>query len=263
MFLLNSFLLFFIKFYNDPKKTNLIIFSVVSSLLILLRGEFYLFVIFSLAFLLLKKKKLIEIILSSLLIILLISPYLYRNFNTFDVITITKSSGFNLLKGNNPKSKVEGIGLFGDVEGVVPEVRIELEKLYAQGPIIKHDLEKDRILLDQAINFIKENPKKYLSLYMQKFLSFFFIDINSTYPNYYSLPHIIPKVILSITTLIGIILLFSFKITLLNYLIFFYLTNIALFSIFFILPRYSLILLPIQLIISIEGMRILVRKLAN
>ena len=263
MFLINSFLLIFIRFYNDPKKTNLIIFSVISSLLILLRGEFYLFVIFSLIFLLLKKKKLIEIILSSLLIILLISPYLYRNFNTFDVITITKSSGFNLLKGNNPKSKVEGIGLFGDVEGVVPEVRIELEKLYAQGPIIKHDLEKDRILLDQAINFIKENPKKYLSLYMQKFLSFFFIDINSTYPNYYSLPHIIPKVILSITTLIGIILLFSFKITLLNYLIFFYLTNIALFSIFFILPRYSLILLPIQLIISIEGMRILVRKLAN
>lgn len=263
MFLINSFLLIFIRFYNDPKKTNLIIFSVISSLLILLRGEFYLFVIFSLIFLLLKKKKLIEIILSSLLIILLISPYLYRNFNTFDVITITKSSGFNLLKGNNPKSKVEGIGLFGDVEGVVPEVRIELEKLYAQGPIIKHDLEKDRILLDQAINFIKENPKKYLSLYMQKFLSFFFIDINSTYPNYYSLPHIIPKVILSITTLIGIILLFSFKITLLNYLIFFYLTNIALFSIFFILPRYSLILLPIQLILSIEGIRILVRKLAN
>ena len=263
MFLINSFLLFFIRFYSDPKKTNLIIFSVISSLLILLRGEFYLFVIFSLIFLLLKKKKLFEIILSSLLIILLISPYLYRNFNTFDVITITKSSGFNLLKGNNPKSKVEGIGLFGDVEGVVPEVRIELEKLYAKGPIIKHDLEKDRILLDQAINFIKENPKKYSSLYIQKFLSFFFIDTNSTYPNYYSLPHIIPKVILSITTLIGIILLFSFKITLINYLIFFYLTNIALFSIFFILPRYSLILLPIQLILSIEGIRILVRKLAN
>ena len=120
--------------------------------------------------------------------ILLISPYLYRNFNTFDVITITKSSGFNLLKGNNPKSKVEGIGLFGDVEGVVPEVRIELEKLYAKGPIIKHDLEIDRILLDQAINFIKENPKKYSSLYIKIFI-FFFIDTNSTYPNYYSLPH--------------------------------------------------------------------------
>ena len=146
----------------------------------------------------------------------MISPYLYRNYNIFNVITITKSSGFNLLKGNNPKSKVEGVGLFGDVEGVVPEVRVELEKLYAQGPIIKHDLEKDKILLDQAITFIKKNPKKYLSLYVQKFTSFFFIDINSTYPNYYSLPHILPKFILSISTLIGIILIFSLKINLLN-----------------------------------------------
>ena len=263
MFLINLFLLFFIRFYKDTKKINLIIFSLTSSLLILLRGEFYLFVIFSLAFLFLKKKKLIKVFLSSLLIIFLISPYLYRNYNTFNVITITKSSGFNLLKGNNPKSKVEGVGLFGDVEGVVPEVRSKLEKLYEQGPIIKHDLEKDRILLDQAIKFIKENPKKYSSLYVRKFTSFFFIDTNSTYPNYYSLPHIIPKLILSITTLIGIILIFSFKITLLNYLIFFYLSNIALFSVFFILPRYSLILLPLQLIISIEGIRILVRKLTH
>ena len=263
MFLINLFLLFFIRFYKDTKKINLIIFSLSSSLLILLRGEFYLFVIFSLAFLFLKKKKLIKVFLSSLLIIFLISPYLYRNYNTFNVITITKSSGFNLLKGNNPKSKVEGVGLFGDVEGVVPEVRSKLEKLYEQGPIIKHDLEKDRILLDQAIKFIKENPKKYSSLYVRKFTSFFFIDTNSTYPNYYSLPHIIPKLILSITTLIGIILIFSFKITLLNYLIFFYLSNIALFSVFFILPRYSLILLPLQLIISIEGIRILVRKLTH
>lgn len=263
MFLINLFLLFFIRFYKDSKKINIIIFSIASSLLILLRGEFYIFVIFSLVFVLFKKKKLNKILLSSLLIILMISPYLYRNYNIFNVITITKSSGFNLLKGNNPKSKVEGVGLFGDVEGVVPEVRVELEKLYAQGPIIKHDLEKDKILLDQAITFIKENPKKYLSLYVQKFTSFFFIDINSTYPNYYSLPHILPKLILSISTLIGIILIFSFKINLLNYLIIFYLSNIALFSVFFILPRYSLILLPLQLIISIEGIRILVRKLTN
>ena len=263
MFLINLFFLFFIRFYKESKNINIIIFSIASSLLILLRGEFYIFVIFSLAFVLFKKKKLNKILLSSLLIIIMISPYLYRNYNIFNVITITKSSGFNLLKGNNPKSKVEGVGLFGDVEGVVPEVRVELEKLYAQGPIIKHDLEKDKILLDQAITFIKENPKKYFSLYVQKFTSFFFIDINSTYPNYYSLPHILPKFILSISTLIGIILIFSFKINLLSYLIIFYLSNIALFSAFFILPRYSLILLPLQLIISIEGIRILVRKLTN
>lgn len=263
MFLINLFLLFFIRFFQHSKKIDLIIFSLTSSLLILLRGEFYIFVIFSLIYLILKKREYIKIFLSFLLIILLISPYLYRNYNIFNVITITKSSGYNLLKGNNPKSKVEGVGLFGDVEGVVPETRDKLEKLYKKGPIIKHDLEKDRILLEQAIIFIKDNPKRYFNLYVQKFISFFFIDIKSTYPNYYSLSHIIPKLILSAATLIGIILVFNLKITIFNYLIIFYISNIALFSIFFILPRYSLILLPVQLLLSIEGIRILIRKLIN
>ena len=263
MFLINLFLLFFIRFFQHSKKIDLIIFSLTSSLLILLRGEFYIFVIFSLIYLILKKREYIKIFLSFLLIILLISPYLYRNYNIFNVITITKSSGYNLLKGNNPKSKVEGVGLFGDVEGVVPETRDKLEKLYKKGPIIKHDLEKDRILLEQAITFIKDNPKRYFNLYVQKFISFLFIDIKSTYPNYYSLSHIIPKLILSVATLIGIILVFNLKITIFNYLIIFYISNIALFSIFFILPRYSLILLPVQLLLSIEGIRILIRKLFN
>ena len=56
MFLINLFFLFFIRFYKDSKNINIIIFSIASSLLILLRGEFYIFVIFSLAFVLFKKK---------------------------------------------------------------------------------------------------------------------------------------------------------------------------------------------------------------
>ena len=42
----------------------------------------------------------------SVLVLLIISPYLIRNFNIFNVITITKSSGYNLLKGNHPNTKV-------------------------------------------------------------------------------------------------------------------------------------------------------------
>ncbi len=61
----------------------------------------------------------------------------------------------------------------------------------------------------------------------------------------------------------GIILAFNLKFNLQNYFIIFYLSNIALFSVFFILPRYSLILLPIQLLISMEGTKILTRKFFN
>ena len=37
-----------------------------------------------------------------------ISPYLTRNYYYFETFTLTKSFGYNLLKGNNPFAKVEG-----------------------------------------------------------------------------------------------------------------------------------------------------------
>ena len=42
------------------------------------------------------------------------------------------------------------------------------------GPMLNiNDLMKDKILLDQAIEFIKENPTKYILLYFKKFFSFY------------------------------------------------------------------------------------------
>ena len=252
MFLINVFIFSFIKIFKNFDLKNITLFSTSSALLILLRGEFFVFVILSLGYLFLNNfKNLWKITGIGLLIIMLISPYLYRNYKIFGVITITKSSGYNLLKGNHPSTVVEGIGMFGDVGLIVPAVKDKMDKLKLKGPIKEHDLIKDKILMDQAIKFIKEDPARYLKLYFKKFVAFMFIDTNSNYPNYYSLPHIIPKVILSITTILGLILVFSFKFNIANYFVLFYLSNIGLFSFFFILPRYSLSLLTIQIILSL------------
>ena len=78
-----------------------------------------------------------------------------------------------------------------------------------------------------------------------------FLNVNSSYPNYYSPFHIIPKLFLSVTTLIGLILSFRFKLNIINYVTLFYIANLGLFSFFFILPRYSLSLLLIQVILSL------------
>ena len=263
MLLLNIFFLTYIKVYKNLNYLNSLIFSLTSGLLILLRGEFFIFVFLSLVYLALSNKQFVKILVILILISLIISPYVKRNYEIFEVITITKSTGFNLLKGNNPLAKVEGVPIFGDIGGVIPEVKSEIDKLKKEGPIPKHDLIKDQILLNQAINFIKDDPSRYLKLYGQKFLSYLFIDFNSTYPNYYSFYHILPKILLSLTTLIGVILAFRIQLNIMNYFIFFYFANIGLFSIFFILPRYSLILLPIQVILSLEGLRILIRKVID
>ena len=167
------------------------------------------------------------------------------------MLTITKSSGYNLLKGNHPRTKVEGTGMFLKIEEVIPEVKVPLEQLKSQGPIKSYDLLQDQVLMDQALIFIKSEPLKYISLYFKKFFAFMFLDINSSYPNYYSIFHIVPKLILAAGAFLGILITFSLKINIYNYVVLFYLANISLFSIFFILPRYSLSLLTIQIILSL------------
>ena len=251
IFLLNIFLFSFIKIFKDSDIKYLIIFSISSGLLILLRGEFFVFVIFSLFYLFLSQRNFKKILLISIMTVLIVSPYLVRNYQIFGVITVTKSAGYNLLKGNNPLSKVEGIGMFRDVEKIVPAVKMQLDELNSRGPIKKHDLIKDKILLDQAVKYIKEDPTRYIKLYFKKALSFIFIDIDSTYPNYYSMFNIVPKMLISITAIMAIFMLFRLKIDLYNYFILYYLSSIGLFSLFFILPRYNLSLLSIQIILSL------------
>ena len=168
--MLNIFLLSYIKLFKEITLINILIFSISSGLLILLRGEFFIFVLLSLIYLQIKQRQTLKILLTITLITLVVSPYLYRNYSKFGVITVTKSSGYNLLKGNHPNTKVGGTGMFSNVENVIPETKIHLEQLYAKGPITKHDLIKDQILLDQAIEFIKKEPKNILSFILKNFI---------------------------------------------------------------------------------------------
>ena len=248
LFFINLFILGFVFLIKYKNLYGIITFSISAGFLMLLRGEFFIFFLFSLIFYLLKTKDYKRFFLGLLISIIVISPYLVRNYQIFEVVTITKSGGYNLLKGNNPKSLVEGKAMMGFVRDVVPEVKNELDSLKANK---KYDLMFDDILLNQAIIFIKEDPSRYIYLYSKRVVSFLFIDLESTYPGYYSILHIIPKLVIAITTFFSIIFLFRFKFNLYSYFILYYLLNIGLFSVFFILPRYSLSLLTIQIILSL------------
>ena len=167
-----------------------------------------------------------------------ISPYIARNIFVADTMTVTKSIGFNLWKGNNEKSKVEGNSIYNlNLKNKIKE--IPKDNYY--------DIKRDNIFLNEAFNNIQNNPKKYIILYLKKFLSYIFVDINSTYPNYYHPLHYIPVLIIGIISTIGIILSNknSYQI---NFLILFFITNVAIVSSFFILPRYKLAILPMQII---------------
>ena len=112
-----------------------------------------------------------------------------------------------------------------------------------------YDIKMDKIYKVEAIKNISTEPYRYLKLYIKKFFSFMFFDKDSSRSNYFNPFHILPKIILSLASFFGLIYLFRSKKNEINYFGYFYVYNIALFSIFFILPRYSLMLLPAQIVL--------------
>jgi len=237
----------FLSFIEKNSNKNLMIFSLMSAALILLRGEFIAFYILTLLYYFLNKKDLKFILSSFLITLILVSPYLIRNYKTFGVITIAKAEGYDLWKGNNPRAKAEGY--YGEI--ISEKLKNDINELK---PTKDYDIKIDKLFKNQAIRYISENPLNYIKLYFKKFFAFLFFDMNSSYPNYYNPLHLIPKIILSITTIIGIFLSFR-KENFLSYLSVYYFFSISLFSIFFILPRYSLFLLPVQLILSTYALK--------
>ena len=238
------YLLFSLSEIKSFTKLKIFFLSLVAGLLMLLRGEFYLiFVLTLIYFFLLKKinlKKTIAILIISLLVI---SPYIIRNYYTFNKVTLTKSLGFNLWKGNNPYAKVEGSESFEAYSDNSINEKIEnlpKDKLY--------EFHFDSLFFDESLIYIKENPSIFIERYIKKFFSFFYLNINSEYPNYFHPLFIFPIIFLSIFSTAGIIISvkkLDYKNT---YLLLYLLLTMLIFSLFFILPRYKMIILPVQMI---------------
>ena len=248
-FLTITFFYFFLKIVKKNNFYNICFLSLTSGLLILLRGEFIAFFLLSILYLAL----FIKINLKSILIIILltfvvISPYLMRNIIVLDTITITKSIGFNLWKGNNPQTDVEGKNyIYGSI---FDQEDLDLREQINKVPEDKYyEINLDKVFLSEGIKNINNDPIKYFGLYLKKILSFLFIDLNSSNPYYYHPLHYLPVLFISITSIIGIILSKknSYQI---NFLILFFIVNVAIVSVFFILPRYKLAIIPLQIIFS-------------
>ena len=168
------------------------------------------------------------------------SPYLIRNILIFEKIIIQAGFGYNVWKANNPNSKVEGSGFIDD----------DLQKKIDKIPKDKfYRINEDKIFLKEGVKYIMEEPRRYLMLYLQKVISFLFIDINSSETHYYNPFHYIPVLLLGLTSLLGILVSDkkSYKV---NYLILTFFVYIIIFSFFAILPRYKLMIIPLQIIFT-------------
>lgn len=252
IFLLVSFFYYLQKILNNNKLLDIILFSFISGLSILIRGEFIFFYFLTLLyFFIFSKVNLKLTILTIVFTLITISPYLKRNFDNFGKIVITKSFGYNLLKGNNEENKVEGSDIYIIKNHNQANLNISTDKNYE---IVLDDYYKKT-----AFKIISKDPAKYIYQYIKKLLSFLFLDFDSTYNNYYNVLHIFPKILISLVSLFGGLICLK-KRGILKFFAIYYFSNAFIFSLFFILPRYSLMMLPIQLVLSVEVFNFFRRK---
>jgi len=239
-----TILFFYLFFQLIKKRSFLLIFfiSFIGGLLILLRQEFVavlaLSLLYGFIFYNISLKKILLILIISLITI---SPYLIRNIIVFEKFTITKTTGYNFWKGSHPEAE----GLQGS-EIINNKLQKQIDKIPKDN---FYGVNFDNLFLNEAIKNIKKDPARYFTLFTKKVLSFLFIDINSPHPDYYNPFHYLPVLLFGITSLIGISLSDkkSYK---LNYLILIFFFYIFIFSTVSILPRYKLIILPIQMIFT-------------
>ena len=257
LFLSLFFLKLLFNLIKDKKQKNIIFFSIVSGLLILCRGEFIIIFVFTLFFIFISKKiNIINLIKMFIIVSLVISPYIIRNYIHFDQFIITKSLGYNLWKGNNQLSRVEGYGKFE-----INEFKNLYDKVKSVNKDKYYEINWDNIFLEEAINNIEKNPIIYLKLFFKKIFSFYFIDLESNYPNYYNFFHIFPVIILSLLSFPSLIVFFRNNKFENKYLGLYFFINLVIFSIFFILPRYKLIILPVQIILAGYTLNYVIKKI--
>ena len=239
------FFYFFFQIIDKKNFSSIVLFSFISGLLVLLRGEFQIIYVISIFYLFLFFKIPIKkIFLIFLITLVTTSPYLIRNFIIFGKITVVETSGYNLWKGNHPhalqNSRVEGSEMVSE----------NLKKLNDSIPRDKfYRINRDKLFFDQAIKNIIKKPLEYLIFSLKKAISFQFINLDSMDPRYWNPLHYLPLLLLGVTSLIGLILSDkkSYKF---NYLILIFFIIIIIFSMVSILPRYKLIILPFQIIFT-------------
>tara|TARA_B100001123_G_scaffold451293_1_gene630045 strand:- start:2576 stop:3838 length:1263 start_codon:yes stop_codon:yes gene_type:complete len=253
------FLKFFLVILKDKKNLSLVLFSIISAVLILTRGEFILVFIIIIFYGIFKKDiKIVNFAKIILIISLIISPYLVRNYMHFNQLLIVKSFGYNLWKGNNQFSSVQGYENYKNLN--LQELESALNDLEKNK---NYEINRDKVFFNEAKNNIVNDPLKFLQLFLKKILSFYFIDINSTYPNYYNLINIIPTIAISLLSFFGLFTFLKQEKNINNYLSIYLFSNLILFSIFFILPRYKLIIFPIQLIMAMHFIVYVLKKKTN
>ena len=137
------------------------------------------------------------------------------------------------------------------------EIQQEVDKIPRD---LNYRFKFNEIFFHETIENIKEKPVDHFLFVVKKAVSFILIDFNSQDKNYYNAWHYIPVLIVGLVSIIGIVLSDK-KSHNLNYLILLFLVYVGIYSLVSIMPRYKLMILPIQLIFFMIVIKFIFEKL--
>ncbi|MBI1807860.1 MAG: glycosyltransferase family 39 protein [Ignavibacteria bacterium] len=166
-----------------------------------------------------------------------LSPWLLRNYLVFDrIVPITTSFGFNFWRGHNPIASGSGREMSG--EGIWGSEEID-RKLIPLSPSTHYEIERDRVFLDEALIFARSHPKEEIILAGKKLLFLWGLDL--THPKARSLPYLLSWGVMLCLFCFGLYHAIG-KGYNLSLLVMYYGCMILIVLIFFVLPRYQIIL---------------------
>lgn len=256
LFLLLFFILLILNLINQNSKNiwQYLTIGFVAGILILTRRDFILIYFFSIFYsFIFFKVPLKKIFLVLIITSITLSPYLVRNYVSFDKFIIHSGFGYNLWKAYNVNAKVEGYYEESD------ELKYKVSLVKKD---INYRINEDKIYLDEAKKFIIQNPRETIALFFKRLFSIFFIDLESTQKNYYNVFHIAPNILIAIFSLVGLIIC-NKKNSKLNYLILLMLVLLIVYSLFALLPRYKIYIIPFQILLTLKFIEYFLKKLSK
>tara|TARA_X000001036_G_C20608736_1_gene778124 strand:+ start:132 stop:1382 length:1251 start_codon:yes stop_codon:yes gene_type:complete len=251
VFLISAVILFYYKLIYEKTFKNAVILGSLLGFLTLARADAILLIpaITMMLFLLHKSVEYKKIITIVLLSIIIISPMSIRNYNHFGFFyPLTVSGGLNLWLGNNPDATGSRLNYVVPSKPIPKSILDKIEQVEKNN---NYESNVDNIYKEFAIDFIKENPLSTIQLSLKKVIFFWvhIFDKRIQYPQLNNFLYwgpwvgLLPFFLLSIREILSNWRKHDIEIFLITYFTFVY-------SVFFILPRYRLIVLPIYIIFS-------------
>ncbi len=122
-------------------------------------------------------RRFVPLLAPPLLVVLLLTPWTIRNYRAFEEIVVLRT-GFGLLLwlANNPMATGD---LFSVSEWYEPSFNMAPAQTLSPTVLAQvrqaNEVERDRLLLQEALTFIKAHPKRYAQLTWTRLRSFWFV----------------------------------------------------------------------------------------